>query len=70
MRSALYLLLIAGRAPLQWQKDYPTRGQADEFLHDYVEKRLPQYGANDVLYAVDASRNYDPSPKSRRSRLL
>ena len=62
LRAALYLLLIAGSAPLQWQKDYPTRDQADKFLRDYIEKHLPQYDANDVLYAVDASRHYDPSP--------
>jgi homoserine O-acetyltransferase len=62
LRSALYLLLIAGSAPLQWQKAYATRNQADEFLAHYVQTRLPEYDANDTLYAVDASRNYDPSP--------
>lgn len=62
MRSALYLLLIATSAPLEWQKEYPTRDQADQFLHGFVEKRMPQYDANDMLYAVDSSRDYDPSP--------
>jgi len=62
LRSALYLLLIAGSAPLEWQKEYPTRDQADNFLHGYLERRMPLYDANDMLYAVDASRNYDPSP--------
>ncbi len=62
IRSALYLLLIAGSAPLQWQKNYPTRDQADRFLEGYVDQRLHTTDANDVLYAVEASRNYDPSP--------
>jgi homoserine O-acetyltransferase len=62
LRSALYLLLIAGSAPLQWQKDYGTRDKADEFLAHYVQTRLPEFDANDVLYAVDSSRNYNPSP--------
>ena len=62
LRSALYLLLIAGSAPMQWQKNYPTRDRADEFLENYIQTRLPTYDANDMLYAVDASRNYDPSP--------
>jgi homoserine O-acetyltransferase len=62
LRSALYLLLIATSAPLEWQKEYPTREQADQFLHSFIEKRLPQYDANDMLYAVDSSRDYDPSP--------
>ena len=62
MRSALYLLLIAGSAPLEWQKNYPTRDQADHFLEGYIDRRLQSTDANDMLYAVDASRNYDPSP--------
>lgn len=62
LRSALYLLLIAGSAPLQWQKEYGTRDQADAFLGHFIQTRLPGYDANDMLYAVDASRNYDPSP--------
>ena len=62
LRSALYLLLIAGSAPVLWQKNYPTRDQADTFLENYVRTRLPGYDADDVLCAVDASRNYDPSP--------
>jgi len=62
LRSAVYLLLIAGSAPPQWRKDYGTRDQADAFLEHFVQTRLPGYDANDVLYAVDASRNYDPSP--------
>lgn len=62
IRSALYLLLIAGSAPLQWQKDEPTRDKADHFLDSYIEHRLHELDANDMLYAVDSSRNYDPSP--------
>src|SRR5215472_2242862 len=61
IRSALYLLLIAGSAPLEWQKNYPTRDQADHFLEGYIDRRLQSTDANDMLYAVDASRNYDPS---------
>src|SRR5215472_4500500 len=52
LRSALYLLLIAGSAPLPWQKNYPTRDQADRFLHGYLDQRMHSTDANDVLYAV------------------
>ncbi|HEY6293207.1 MAG TPA: alpha/beta fold hydrolase [Terriglobia bacterium] len=69
LRSALYLLLIAGSAPLQWQKNYPTRDQADKFLENYIQTRLPTYDANDLLYAVDASRNYDPSPNLEKIKV-
>jgi len=62
LRSAFYLLLIGVSSPLQWQKSYPTRQQADKFLEDFIEKELAHADANDMLYAVEASRDYDPSP--------
>jgi len=45
------------------QKNYPTRQQADAFLDDFVKRETDTLDANDTLYAFDASRNYDPSPK-------
>lgn len=55
------MLLIAGSAPLQMQKNYPTRDSADQYLEDYRKRNTPTLDANDFLYAVSASRNYDPS---------
>jgi homoserine O-acetyltransferase len=63
LRTALDLLLIAGSAPLYVQKTYPTRDAADEGLEDYFKARSAALDANDLLYAVNASRNYDPSPQ-------
>jgi homoserine O-acetyltransferase/O-succinyltransferase len=63
LRTALDLLLIAGSAPLYMQKTLGTRDAADKFLDDYFEARLKGLDANDLLYAVNASRNYDPSPQ-------
>ncbi|HYL85073.1 MAG TPA: alpha/beta fold hydrolase [Candidatus Angelobacter sp.] len=63
LRTALDLLLIAGSAPLYMQKTLPTRDAADKYLDDYFKTRLPGLDANDLLYAVNASRNYDPSPQ-------
>jgi len=61
LRTALDLLLIAGSAPLYMQKTLPTRDAADEFLQDSFKARLAGLDANDLLYQVNASRNYDPS---------
>jgi len=61
LRTALDLLLIAGSAPLQMQRNYPTRDAADKELDEYFAARMPGLDANDLLYAVNASRNYDPS---------
>ena len=62
LRTVLDLLLIAGSAPLNMQKSYPTRDAADKDLDDYFKARLDGLDANDFLYAVSSSRNYDPSP--------
>ena len=63
LRTAIYLLLIAGSAPLQMQKTLPTREQAEKYLDDQLRIRLTSTDANDFLYQVDASRNYDPAPQ-------
>jgi homoserine O-acetyltransferase/O-succinyltransferase len=63
LRAALDLLLIAGSAPLYMQKNSPTRDAADKYLDDYFKTRMAGLDANDLLYAVNASRNYDPSPQ-------
>ena len=63
LRTALDLLLIAGSAPLYMQKTLPTRDAADKYLDDYFKARSTGLDANDLMYAVNASRNYDPSPQ-------
>ncbi len=56
-------LLIAGSAPLHMQEDLPTRDAADQYLENFMKRVRASLDANDFLYAVDSSRNYDPSPK-------
>jgi len=59
-------LLIAGSAPLQMQKNYPTRDAADQYLEGYRKRNAQTFDANNFLYAVSASRNYDPSSQLER----
>jgi homoserine O-acetyltransferase/O-succinyltransferase len=61
LRAAADLLIIAGSAPHQMQKSYPTRDAADKYVVDTVAKDVASLDANDMLYQVDASRDYDPS---------
>src|SRR6266404_4884963 len=68
LRTALDLLLIAGSAPLQMQRNYPTRDAADKYLDEYFAARMPGLDANDLLYQVNASRNYDPLPSLEKIR--
>jgi homoserine O-acetyltransferase/O-succinyltransferase len=62
MRTVASLLLIAGSAPIQMQITLPTRDAADEFVQKYIQRQLEDLDANDFLYQVNASRDYDPSP--------
>ncbi|MBI3675470.1 MAG: alpha/beta fold hydrolase [Proteobacteria bacterium] len=62
LRTASDLLAIAGGAPLLQQKTTPTRDMADKFVEDRTKQDLASLDANDLLYQVNASRNYDPSP--------
>jgi homoserine O-acetyltransferase/O-succinyltransferase len=61
LRTASDLLMIAGSAPHQMQKAYPTRDAADRYLEETAVKNIAALDANDLLYQVDASRDYDPS---------
>jgi homoserine O-acetyltransferase len=54
-------LIIAGSAPLHMQEDLPTRDAADKYLATTMARIAGTIDANDFLYAVDSSRNYDPS---------
>jgi homoserine O-acetyltransferase len=60
---ALDMLWFVSSNPVQRQKDAPTRDAADKALHDFITARLPHADANDFLYALDASHDYDPQPK-------
>jgi homoserine O-acetyltransferase/O-succinyltransferase len=61
LRTAAGLLLIAGSAPIEMQISLPTREAADEFVQKYMERQMDDLDANDFLYQVNASRDYDPS---------
>jgi homoserine O-acetyltransferase len=61
LRTAMDFLLIAGSAPIPMQKALATRDAADKYLDDYFKARFSALDANDLLYQVNASRDYDPS---------
>jgi homoserine O-acetyltransferase len=54
------LLLIAGGAPLQLQKDYPARQQVEAYVDASIARTVAATDANNMIYYIDASRNYDP----------
>ena len=63
LRGAAAMLLVMGSAPLQMQKNYPTRPQAEKYVDDYMARTIAHTDANNLIYYVNASRNYNPEPK-------
>jgi len=63
LRTAQSLLFVAGSAPLYYQQQYPTRQKAIAFAQDRVASAIKELDANDTIYQLDSSRNYNPWPK-------
>ena len=61
--AALDVLYTMGSSPLQLQKQAPDSDAADKAIDEWIAARLKVTDANDLLYQVEASRNYDPHPK-------
>lgn len=63
VRGAASLLFIAGGAPIYLQSTYPTRDAAVAYAREKVAASITGIDANDLIYQLDSSRNYDPWPK-------
>jgi homoserine O-acetyltransferase len=61
LKFAADIFILASSAPLQMQKSAPTRDDADKLLADSQKRLVAGFDADDLLYALNASRNYDPS---------
>ena len=62
LRTANEMVLIMGSAPLQMQKNFPTRLAAEQRVDADLAQRVAQTDANDLIYYFNASRNYNPAP--------
>mgnify|MGYP001827533005 CR=1 FL=1 len=62
LTSAIYTLLFMVSSPLKWRREAPTLAEADQLFDKLVEGYKAEMDANDLLYQIDASRDYDPSP--------
>jgi homoserine O-acetyltransferase len=63
LTTAEDLLILAGSAPLNWQAVAPTRETAEKFYLDRFKPAVARLDANDLIYQLDSSREYNPSPK-------
>jgi homoserine O-acetyltransferase len=69
LRAAQNLLFVAGAAPLLFQRQYPTRISASAFAEERVANAIKSLEANDLIYALDSSRTYNPWPGLERIRV-
>ena len=63
LRTALGMMLYDVSSSRKMQMLYPTGEKADAELKSFIDSSIADSDANDVLYAFDASRDYDPSGK-------
>ena len=63
LRTAAEMLWLMSSNPVLRQKEAPTLRDADQKLDSFVADISRTSDANDVLYALEASHDYDPGPK-------
>jgi len=61
-RTATQMLWLVSSNPVIRQRTAPTLAQADKEIDDYVANWLRTGDANDQLYALESSFDYDPGP--------
>ncbi|HVH84107.1 MAG TPA: alpha/beta fold hydrolase [Steroidobacteraceae bacterium] len=66
LRTDIEMLWLMGSNPVLRQAEAPTLARADEVIEAYVAENLKTYDANDILYALEASHDYDPGPGLER----
>ena len=62
LRTAAEMLMFMSSNPVVRQKEMPTRAEADAKIDAFVTQTLRNMDANDVLYALESSNDYDPAP--------
>jgi homoserine O-acetyltransferase len=63
LRTAEEMLWLMSSNPVLRQHDTPTLAQVDSALDAAVDHAMKTMDANDTLYALEASSDYDPGPQ-------
>jgi len=64
--NAARIVAIAVSGDVNLQRRAPTRDEADRLLDQIAEEFVQSLDANDFLYQLDSSRNYNPQPYLER----
>jgi len=68
LRTAAEMLWFMSQNPVLRQREAPTVAKTDETLDKFVDQIVKDDDANDVLYALEASHDYDPGPNLEKIR--
>lgn len=68
LRTAAQMLWVMSSNPVLRQKETGTLAKTDEVFDKFVSDYLKTGDANDMLYALEASRDYDPGPGLEKIR--
>jgi homoserine O-acetyltransferase/O-succinyltransferase len=68
LRVAAEMLMFMSGNPVVRQQEMPTREKADRAIDAFVTQALRTMDANDVLYALESSGDYDPGPNLEKIR--
>ena len=66
LRTARQMLFLMASNPVLRQQEMPTLAQSDKVLDAAVADSLRTSDANDLLFQLEASRDYDPAPGLER----
>ena len=69
LRTAEQMLYFMGSNPVLRQQATPTLAATDAALDAYVNEGMRHADANDLLYQLDASHDYDPAPDLEKIRV-
>jgi homoserine O-acetyltransferase len=68
LRTAAEMLWFMSSNPIVRQNEAPSLAKTDEVLDKFVAEHFKTDDANDVLYALEASHDYDPGPELAKIR--
>jgi homoserine O-acetyltransferase len=68
LRTAAEMLWFMSSNPVLRQREAPSFAKTDEALDKYANDYVKTGDANDVLYAIEASHDYDPGPGLEKIR--
>ncbi len=69
LSGAISSLMFMVSVPLQQQINAPTRELAEEMMKKTLERYQASLDANDLIYAFDSSRDYNPAPHLQKIKV-